>query len=170
MSRGPVVCDSTSLHLLFLTGKTTASYLVPVKNHSQSKTAQWLVDHPVECEKGLGVIIIHIHFHLKKYDRAQLEICTTTLVIKGDNRGSWNIKKMKFRWWNGEKHWFILISSKSWSEIDEIKIHQCFSPSHRTKCHFFGVFRIKNIMFDDVLVPWGTGFFWFKIDYIVVIS
>ena len=38
--------------------------------------------------------------------------------------------------------------------IDEIKIHQCFCPFHHTKCHFFGVFRIKNIMFDDVLVPW----------------
>ena len=44
--------------------------------------------------------------------------------------------------------------SKEWNDIDEIKIHQCFCPFHHTTCHFFGAFRIKNIMFDDVLVPW----------------
>ena len=60
-------------------------------------------------------------------------------------------------------HSIILVKNQSYGMIlmkysliiDEIKTHQCFCPSHDTKCHFFGVFRIKNIMFDDVLVPWA---------------
>ena len=92
--------------------------------------------------------------------------------------GSWNIKKMSFndetdkiidvfwshRWKRNissklsmnlvknQNHGMILMKCSLF--IDEIKIHQCFCPFHHTTCHFFGVFRIKNIMFDDVSVPW----------------
>ena len=48
---------------------------------------------------------------------------------------SWNnIDEMfPFHWWNQNTSMFLSVSSFKW--------------------HFFGVFRIKNIMFDDVLVP-----------------
>ena len=48
----------------------------------------------------------------------------------------------------------VVILMKCSLFIDEIKIHECFCPFHHTKCHFFDVFRIKYIMFDDVSIPW----------------
>jgi hypothetical protein len=59
----PIIYDSMRLDLLFATLKTAALYPVPIKSYLQSKTAQLLLDQPVDKIFRLSSLPIAMRFY-----------------------------------------------------------------------------------------------------------